>query len=103
MNYITKVKVGKTSLEVSKLGLSTSFLARPSVLISEEEALKTVQYALSHGINLIDTAPLYGSGNAERRLGKALSDVPRDSFVIETKIGRLVQPDGSVIFDYSKD
>ncbi|MDB5078097.1 MAG: hypothetical protein JWP00_21 [Chloroflexi bacterium] len=103
MNRTETFKVGKTKLEVPGMGLGTSYLARPSVLVPEDEAVEMVQYAFSRGINFFDTAPLYGSGNAERRLGKALEGIPRDSFVLETKIGRLVQPDGSVIFDYSKD
>jgi len=102
-NPVPKVRLGNTGLEIPRLGLGTSFLARPNMLIPEAEALETVQYALSRGINLFDTAPLYGSGNAERRLGKALAGVPRDSFILETKVGRRVQPDGNVIFDYSKD
>lgn len=102
-NPVPKVRLGNTGLEIPRLGLGTSFLARPNMLIPEAEALETVQYALSRGINFFDTAPLYGSGNAELRLGKALAGVPRDSFILETKVGRLVQPDGSVIFDFSKD
>lgn len=102
-NTVPRVKVGKTELEIPRIGMGTGFLARPNMLISEEEALETVRYALAKGVNFFDTAPLYGSGNAERRLGKALAEFPRDSYVIETKVGRLVQPDGSVIFDYSKD
>ena len=102
-NPVPKVRLGKTNLEIPRLGLGTSFLARPNMLISEAEALETVQFALSKGINFFDTAPLYGAGNAERRLGKALTGFPRDSFILETKVGRLVQPDGRVIFDFSKD
>lgn len=100
---VPKVKVGKTCLSIPTMGMGTSFLARPNVPVPEAEALETVEYAMSRGVNFFDTAPLYGSGNAERRLGKALAGVPRDSFVLETKVGRLVQPDGSVIFDYSHD
>lgn len=102
-NTVPKVRVGKTGLEIPRIGLGTGFLARPDMLISEEEALETVHYCLSRGINFFDTAPLYGGGNAERRLGKALAEFPRDSFVVETKVGRLVQPDGKVYFDYSID
>ncbi|MBN9389926.1 MAG: aldo/keto reductase [Chloroflexi bacterium] len=100
---VPKVKVGRTGLEIPRIGLGTGFLARPDMLISEQKALETVRYALSRGINFFDTAPMYGSGHAEKRLGKALAEFPRDSFVIETKVGRLVQPDGKVIFDYSPD
>lgn len=103
MYKIKKVKLGKTDLEIPTLGLGTSFLARPSMLVPEREAIEMVQHAFSKGINFFDTAPYYGAGNAERRLGKALEGVPRDSFILETKVGRLVEPDGSVVFDYSKE
>jgi D-threo-aldose 1-dehydrogenase len=103
MSILQKVKVGKTGLEVPQLGLGTGFLARPSALIAEETALEMVRFAHSKGVNFFDTAPFYGSGNAEKRLGKALAGIPRDSFILETKVGRLVQPDGSIVFDYSKE
>lgn len=102
-NPVPKVRLGNTGLEIPRLGMGTSFLARPNMLVPEDEALETVRYALSRGINFFDTAPLYGSGHAERRLGKALAGFPRDSYILETKVGRRLQPDGSVIFDYSRD
>ena len=46
--------------------------------------------ALDLGLNLFDTAPLYGSGKSEERLGRALRDVPRDAYVLASKVGRLL-------------
>ena len=48
--------------------------------------------ALDLGLNLFDTAPLYGSGKSEQRLGQALQGVARDSYVLASKVGRLLVP-----------
>jgi D-threo-aldose 1-dehydrogenase len=58
--------------------------------ISEQEAEATVDAAWEAGTRFFDTAPFYGAGLAEIRLGKALSKRPRDEYVIATKVGRLV-------------
>ena len=72
---------------------------------------------LELGLNYIDTAPLYGHGVSEMRLGRVLKDVPRDSFVLSTKVGRVLNPVDSppvsphfpslpkleAVFDYSRD
>jgi D-threo-aldose 1-dehydrogenase len=79
--------------------------------IPDEQAHAVVHRALELGINLIDTAPAYGRGRSELRLGKALADVPRDSYVVSTKVGRLLVPgdgdEGSAslrsVFDFSHD
>ncbi|MBK5961254.1 D-threo-aldose 1-dehydrogenase [Rhodoplanes elegans] len=58
--------------------------------IPEAEALATVEAAWSDGIRYYDTAPFYGAGLAEIRLGEALAGKPRGAFVISTKVGRVV-------------
>ncbi len=58
--------------------------------IPEEEALATVTSAWDLGIRYFDTAPLYGSGLSEIRMGEALSQYPRDEFVLSTKVGRIM-------------
>jgi D-threo-aldose 1-dehydrogenase len=58
--------------------------------IPEAEALATVDAAWDHGIRHFDTAPLYGAGLAELRLGEALSKRNRDEYVLSTKVGRLI-------------
>ncbi|MBZ0287989.1 MAG: aldo/keto reductase, partial [Anaerolineae bacterium] len=68
---------------------------------SEERAINIVRLALESGMNFFDTAPLY---QTEKYLGKALAGVPRDSYVLATKIGRLPNPDGGhMLVDYSRD
>ncbi|MDP6875647.1 MAG: aldo/keto reductase [Alphaproteobacteria bacterium] len=60
--------------------------------MSDTEAARIVSAAYEMGIRYFDTAPLYGHGLSERRLGRALPGLPRDSFVLSTKIGRLLVP-----------
>ena len=62
--------------------------------MSEGEALDTVEAAWERGLRFFDTAPLYGSGLSEQRLGTVLRTKPRDEFVLSTKVGRLLRPDG---------
>lgn len=61
--------------------------------MTDDEAHRTVEAAWSAGIRFYDTAPLYGSGLAERRLGAVLRTKPRDEYVLMTKVGRLLRPD----------
>src|SRR5207302_8214354 len=70
----------------------------------EATALATVERAWERGIRLFDTAPFYGHGLAERRLGRALAGKPRDEYVVATKVGRLLRAEAprqaeSVIWD----
>ena len=57
-----------------------------------EDATASVRAALEAGLTYVDTAPHYGLGLAERRLGRLLAGLPRDRFVVSTKVGRLVRP-----------
>jgi D-threo-aldose 1-dehydrogenase len=86
------------ALTFPPLGLGTA----PFGVMEEAQAVATAQAALENGIKLIDTAPMYGSGRSERFVGAALRGVPRDSYVLSTKVGRVVV-DGEWRFDYSKD
>jgi D-threo-aldose 1-dehydrogenase len=96
-------KLGKTRLQVSGLGLGTAQLGNLYAEMSDAQATEIVQTALVGGITLLDTAPHYGNGLSERRLGLALAGVPRESYVLSTKVGRLIQSDGSSLFDFSRD
>lgn len=58
--------------------------------IPDDEARATLEAAWDHGVRYFDTAPFYGSGLAEERLGQVLSAKPRDSYVLSTKVGRVV-------------
>lgn len=95
--------VGKSGLQISSLGFGTAFFSTFFTTVPLEDSLQAVHYALAHGINFFDTAPLYGAGESERRLGLALKDVPRENYVLATKVGRVITPDGQVVQDFSRD
>jgi L-galactose dehydrogenase len=94
MEYRT---LGKTNLQVSVLGFGGSPLGGVFRQIDESEAVKTVQAAITGGVNYFDTAPFYGLTKAEEVLGRALKGVPRDQFYLATKVGRY----GEHEFDFS--
>ena len=87
---INKRKIGKINLEVTEIGLGTAPLGGWPIAVNEEEAFKTLETAWNQGIRYFDTAPLYGSGMAEIRVGKYLQNKNRDDFVVSTKVGRLI-------------
>src|SRR5699024_8554448 len=58
----------------------------------DEEARGAVEAAWDGGIRLFDTAPHYGVGTSERRLGALLAGYPRDQYLVSTKVGRLLRP-----------
>jgi D-threo-aldose 1-dehydrogenase len=76
----------------SRLGLGTSPLGGLFEAVSADAARATVDQAWDVGIRYFDTAPLYGSGLAEERLGAALAARPRDEYTISTKVGRVLAP-----------
>src|SRR5471032_2513590 len=75
---------------IGQLGFGTAPLGNMFRSIDEEEAAATVEAAWDQGIRFFDTAPLYGAGLAEVRLGKALARRHRDEYTLATKVGRLV-------------
>tara|TARA_B110000046_G_scaffold185681_1_gene228537 strand:+ start:3121 stop:4155 length:1035 start_codon:yes stop_codon:yes gene_type:complete len=88
-----KRKIGNTDLQVSTLGFGAASLGNLYKAVSDEEAHKTLNAAISSGIELYDTAPRYGLGLSERRLGDALRILPKSDYVISTKVGRILTPD----------
>jgi D-threo-aldose 1-dehydrogenase len=87
-------RLGPPGLEVSRLGLGTSALGGMYEPVGDE-AGGVVAAALAAGVRYVDTAPLYGLGLSERRVGAALAGVPRSAFVLSTKVGRLLRPAGT--------
>ncbi|GGY34973.1 aldo/keto reductase [Streptomyces tanashiensis] len=79
-----------TEILPGRLGFGTAPLGNMFRAIPEDEALATVEAAWDQGIRLYDTAPFYGAGLAEERLGQVLAGKPRDSYVLSTKVGRVV-------------
>ncbi|MEM6690042.1 MAG: aldo/keto reductase [Planctomycetota bacterium] len=86
-----------TDLELTSLGYGASSIGAEFRKIDIAEALRSVHVALDHGINYIDTATYYGRGMSECLLGQILPDIPRDNYVLSTKLGRF-SPEH---FDYS--
>jgi len=89
-------RIGRTALEVSVLGFGGNALGNLYAAIDEAEARDTVVAAAQTGVRYFDTAPMYGHGLSERRVGDALRGLPRDGFVLSTKVGRLLVPYGRV-------
>lgn len=86
--------VGHTGLQLSTLGLGGTGLANMYASVREDEAAKLIKGARSLGVSFFDTAPCYGVGLSEQRLGAILPQLPRSSFVLSTKVGYdLVAPD----------
>ena len=93
MNPSERVLLGRTALSVTRFGLGTAPLAGLFEEVPEDKALQIIERAWDAGIRHFDTAPLYGHGLAEMRLGQALRDKPRDEFVLASKVGRLLRGD----------
>lgn len=83
----------RASLRAQRIALGGAPLGNLYRAIPETDALALVRHALHAGIRHFDTAPHYGHGLSERRMGAVLRDVPRDTFVLSTKVGRLLTPD----------
>jgi D-threo-aldose 1-dehydrogenase len=96
------VQLGRTGVTVTQLGLGCAPIGGLYEPVSEADAGAVVDRAWEHGLRLFDTAPLYGSGLSERRVGAALRDRPRDALVLSTKVGRLLRA-GEPVFDFSFD
>ena len=77
---------------LGRLGLGTAGIGNLFHAISDDEAHRTIDAAWEGGIRAFDTAPHYGLGLAERRLGAALARYPRQEFLLSTKVGRLLAP-----------
>jgi D-threo-aldose 1-dehydrogenase len=85
-------RLGKAGVEVTIMGFGGAPLGNLFQTLSEADSLATVRACYDAGIRYFDTAPLYGYGLGEHRLGEALRGRDRDSFVLSTKIGRLLRP-----------
>ncbi len=118
MTALPRRPVGRTPLSVSVLGFGAAPLGGLYREVSGVDARAAVEATLAAGVTYFDTAPLYGHGLSEHRLGEALRAIPRDGFVLSTKVGRLLRPvrtappsDGlfadplpfEYVYDYSRD
>jgi D-threo-aldose 1-dehydrogenase len=98
MDVTTPRKVGKSNLAVDPLGFGAAPISQPN--ITNQRALDTVTAAWDSGVRFFDTAPYYGIGRSERRLGLALSGVAgpdkapsREEYRVNTKVGKTLVPE----------
>ncbi|MCB9966123.1 MAG: aldo/keto reductase [Geminicoccaceae bacterium] len=87
-----KGRLEAAGLELSRLGLGGTPFGGLHEANTDAAVAATVTAALDQGVRYLDTAPFYGFGLAEHRLGRALQDVPRERYVLSTKVGRLLRP-----------
>lgn len=111
-------QVGRTALRVTAIGLGTATMGGRRYPVSHAEGMGIVRAAWDAGIRYVDTAPFYGLGAAEHRVGDALRAEARDTWALSTKVGRLLRPNAGpaqsperglspmpfdVVYDYSRD
>ncbi|MBK3563618.1 MULTISPECIES: aldo/keto reductase [unclassified Streptomyces] len=91
--------LGSSGVEVGGLGLGAAPLGNLFTEVDDRQAQQAVNAAWQQGIRYFDTAPHYGIGLSERRLGAALRDRPRAEYTISTKVGRRLEPVETVTGD----
>ncbi|CAN5234312.1 aldo/keto reductase [soil metagenome] len=101
MEAIKTRKFGRTGLMVTDMGFGAAPIGNFLKPISEETSNAMVQRAWNSGMRYFDTAPLYGHGLSELRLGHSLRWKPRNDFVISSKVGRVLQPASRDSIDFA--
>jgi D-threo-aldose 1-dehydrogenase len=91
MKALERVRLARTGVEVTRLGLGLAPIGGLYTAVGEQQARATVERAWELGIRYFDVAPLYGNGLAERRAGPVLAGKPRAEFALSTKVGRLLR------------
>jgi D-threo-aldose 1-dehydrogenase len=84
-------RLGRTSAEVTELGLGTAPLGDLWDIVDEDEAGALLRAAWDGGVRYFDTSPWYGKGQAEHRVGRALYRKPRNEYAISSKVGRVLR------------
>jgi D-threo-aldose 1-dehydrogenase len=82
--------------QISKFGVGTATFGGLYESMSDEDSHEVVQAAINLGVRYFDTAPHYGKGQSELRLGRLLAGYPRNSYVLSTKVGRLLVPKAKI-------
>ena len=121
MNPFEQIPIGNTGVSVTRLGLGTAPFGGDTLVSGQyggvefDESQRIVSAAFESGVRYFDTAPLYGTGRSEVRLGLALTGRDRESFTISTKAGRVLNPVNGQLrgpenlpeldfeFDYTRD
>jgi D-threo-aldose 1-dehydrogenase len=92
-------RIGSTELFCTAVGFGSASLGNRFRVLGEGDCTALVDDAWESGIRYFDTAPMYGHGLAEARLGTALRKRPRDEYLLSTKVGRLLVPDAHPAHD----
>jgi D-threo-aldose 1-dehydrogenase len=95
--------IGDTGVVVTRLGLGGASIGGLYRDVADDEARAVLDRAWDLGVRYVDTAPLYGYGTSERRVGAFLGARPRDAFALSTKVGRLVRDAAEVTPDMDVD
>jgi D-threo-aldose 1-dehydrogenase len=95
MRAAETAKLGRSGLQVTRLSFGTAPLGNLFEAVTDAAAEAALEAAWNSGIRFYDTAPLYGHGISESRLGRFLRDKPRDSYTLATKVGRLLRADAA--------
>ncbi len=91
MDPLSTRPLGRTGVELTRLGFGGAPLGDLFTVLSDPEAQGAVDAAWDGGIRYFDTAPWYGRGQSEHRIGRGLYRRPRDSFALSTKVGRVLR------------
>ncbi|MEV8213970.1 aldo/keto reductase [Leifsonia sp. NPDC077715] len=81
-----------TDIVLTEVGFGSAVLGNLRTVVTDDDARRAVDAAWERGVRYFDTAPHYGLGLAEERLGRALAPYPRSEYVLSTKVGRLLVP-----------
>jgi len=87
-----KRQIGNTELRVTELGFGAATLGNLYHPMSDEDAHQSITKSMDLGLNQFDTAPFYGFGLSERRVGNALRQYDSSDYVLSTKVGRILEP-----------
>ena len=113
-----KTRQTKTGLDLTEMSFGCGAIGGLYNAVSDEQAAVVLTSAWRHGIRYFDTAPFYGHGRSEERVGAFLKTKPRDEFVLSTKVGKLLVPCDKnqvpnhnfvdplpydIVFDYTRD
>src|SRR2546425_4223098 len=88
MSALLQRRLGNTGLNLSIISFGASSLGQEFRKVDLTEAIRSGHVALDAGMNFIDTSPFYGRGMSEVLLGIALRDIPRDRYILGSKLGR---------------
>ncbi|XP_028166806.1 L-galactose dehydrogenase-like [Ostrinia furnacalis] len=95
-------ELGTTGMKVSHVSLGGAAFSNIYGTFDEERSLELIRESLNRGLNYLETGPWYGQGSSEKTIGKALKDVPRESFFIGSKVGRY-EKTTEHMFDFSAE